>query len=437
MSFTPSFDETGDEAKDDLLAGIPWHRLTALVLGGTGMIGRHTIDALLGRGVRVRALVRPSSRSRNLRGLPIEQVEGDLDSSAGLEAALQGCDLLFHCAAPYPRSHFHRGKQVDAAVATMRGLLTRARAFVPRELLVLPAGRLAQRAIEQAEGAAAVLRHHPDREEELRTQLRAPQWLDPARAGRLSASLHPPLADCVDLPGLKRIVYVSSLTTIGRPHGRDVTMTGQPARAPRVLADESDRYDLIQGSSPYFAMKREMEAEATRAAVEGLPIVIGNPGLCVDAWDATPTTGQLLVAIARGRMPFYLPGVMNVVATRDVGEALVNATALGRTGQRYILGTTNLEARDFLALIAREAGVPPPRIPIPLPLAAGAAWLSEVANLLARRPWPALPMSSVQMMRYSQPFDTTLARTELRMPQTPIETAVHDAMRWLHENGYF
>ena len=214
-------------------------------------------------------------------------------------------------------------------------------------------------------------------------------------------------------------------------------MTGQPARAPRVLADESDRYDLIQGSSPYFAMKREMEAEATRAAVEGLPIVIGNPGLCVDAWDATPTTGQLLVAIARGRMPFYLPGVMNVVATRDVGEALVNATALGRTGQRYILGTTNLEARDFLALIAREAGVPPPRIPIPLPLAAGAAWLSEVANLLARRPWPALPMSSVQMMRYSQPFDTTLARTELRMPQTPIETAVHDAMRWLHENGYF
>lgn len=416
---------------------VPWNRMQALVLGGNGMIGRHTVDALLGRGVRVRALVRPGSRSRNLRGLPVETIEGDIQAPGRLEAALAGCDLLFHCAAPYPRSHFHRAAQVEAAARMMRQILSTARNCVPRELLTLPSSRLAQRAIEQAEGAAAVLRHQPEREAELRGQLREPGWIEPARAGRLPASLHPPLADCAALPGLKRIIYVSSLTTIGRPRGAEVTLAGGVVRPAARMANESDRYDLIPASSPYFAMKQEMEAEAVRAAVEGLPIVIANPSLCVDAWDAAPTTGQLLIAVARRRMPFYLPGVLNVVPTRDVGEALVNAAALGRTGQRYILGSVNLPASDFLSAIAREAGVPPPRVALPIPLAEGAAWLSEVVNLAARRPWPALPMSSIQMIRYSQPFDTSLARDELRMPQTPLATAIADALCWLRENGYF
>ena len=223
----------------------------------------------------------------------------------------------------------------------MAGLLAVAREFVPRELLDPVPGHLAARAVERAEGAANVIRLQPERAEELARAVTNPALLEAALAGRLNASLHPPLAETMHLPGLKRFIYTSSLTTIGRPAGRD---RSEPW--PR-LADERDRYDLMRASSPYFAMKAEMEAEATRAAVEGMPVIIGNPSLCVDAYDPTPTTGKLLVAVARRRMPVYLPGVMNVVATRDVGEALVNAAVLGRTGQRYILGGENTTAREI------------------------------------------------------------------------------------------
>ena len=394
------------------------------------MIGCHAVRALLRRGARVRVLARPSSTTRTLEGLVVERVPGDLDDLGSVRAALTGCDLVFHCAAPYPRSHFHREQQVERARQSMVGLLAVARDLVPRELLDPTPGHLAARAVERAEGAANAIRLQPERTEDLARAVSNPVLLEAALAGRLNASLHPPLAETMHLPGLKRFIYTSSLTTIGLPAGRD---RSEPW--PR-LADERDRYDLPQASSPYFAMKAAMEAEATRAAVEGMPVVIGNPSLCVDAYDPTPTTGKLLVALARRQMPVYLPGVMNVVATRDVGEGLVNAAVLGRTGQRYILGGDNTTAREFLGLVAGIAGVTPPRVPMPIPLAEAMAYASEVASLLLRRSWAALPMSGVQMMKYSQAFDCSLAHSELQMPRTPIATAVADALRWLRENGY-
>jgi dihydroflavonol-4-reductase len=412
------------------LDSFPWPGIRALVLGGTGMIGCHAVRALLRRGARVRVLARQSSTIRTLDGLVVERVPGDIADLGSVRAALSGCDLLFHCAAPYPRSHFHREQQVERARQSMAGLLAVARDFVPRELLDPTPGHLAVRAVERAEGAANAIRLQPERAEELARAVPDPILLEAALAGRLNASLHAPLAETMHLSGLKRFIYTSSLTTIGRPAGRD---RGEPW--PR-LADERDRYDLTRASSPYFAMKAEMEAEATRAAVEGMPMLIGNPSLCVDAYDPTPTTGKLLVAVAQRRMPVYLPGVMNVVATRDVGEALVNAAVLGRTGQRYILGGDNTTAREFLGLVAQIAGVPPPRVPVPIPLAEAMAYASEVTSLLLRRGWAALPVSGVQMMKHSQAFDCSLAHSELQMPRTPIATAVADALGWLRENGY-
>ncbi len=412
------------------LDSFPWSSAQALVLGGTGMIGCHVVRALARRGVRVRVLARPASTSRTLEGLAVERVTGDLEDLASVRAALAGCDLLFHCAAPYPRSHFRREAQVEGARRSIAGVLTVAREFVPKELLASPPGHLAARAVERAEGAAGTIRLQPERADELARAVPDPDLLAAALAGRLNAALHAPLGETMHLPGLKRIVYTSSVTTIGRPAGHD---QGEPW--PR-LADEQDRYDLVHASSPYFAMKAEMEAEATRAAVEGMPIVIGNPTLCVDAHDPTPTTGKLLVAVARGQMPVYLPGTMNVVATRDVGVGLVHGALLGRTGQRYILGGENTTAREFLRLVARIAGVPPPRVPVPIPLAEAIAYASEAVNRLRRGGWAALPVSGVQMIRHGQAVDCGLARSELEMPRTPIATAVADALRWLKENGY-
>src|SRR5947207_1517295 len=73
----------------------------ALVTGGTGFIGGHVVRRLVQEHVAVRCLVRPRSNRKNLQGLDLELVEGDLADSVSLRNALRGCDLLFHVAADY------------------------------------------------------------------------------------------------------------------------------------------------------------------------------------------------------------------------------------------------------------------------------------------------------------------------------------------------
>lgn len=69
-----------------------------LVTGATGFVGWHVARLLEERGHKVRALVRPSAR---LRELDAEPVIGDLRDPSSLEKAAAGCGVVFHVAADY------------------------------------------------------------------------------------------------------------------------------------------------------------------------------------------------------------------------------------------------------------------------------------------------------------------------------------------------
>lgn len=75
--------------------------MTTLITGATGFVGSAVVRALIARGERPRCLVRRGSDLRNLAGLDVELVEGDLCEGDSLEAALKGCSALFHVAADY------------------------------------------------------------------------------------------------------------------------------------------------------------------------------------------------------------------------------------------------------------------------------------------------------------------------------------------------
>lgn len=74
-------------------------RLTALVTGATGFLGGFVVEALLRRGVAVRAIVRPTSDTSLLDSLGVERVLGDLDDEVSLRRAVQGADVVVHAAA--------------------------------------------------------------------------------------------------------------------------------------------------------------------------------------------------------------------------------------------------------------------------------------------------------------------------------------------------
>lgn len=75
--------------------------MNCFVTGASGFIGSNLAHELVGRGHRVRALVRSGSDARGLSGLEYERVEGDVSDPARLKGAMAGCDWCFHVAASY------------------------------------------------------------------------------------------------------------------------------------------------------------------------------------------------------------------------------------------------------------------------------------------------------------------------------------------------
>jgi nucleoside-diphosphate-sugar epimerase len=74
--------------------------LSALVTGASGFIGGRLAERLaVEEGVRVRAMVRNPKKAERLRKLPLEIVQADLLDLPSLRKAIDGCDLVFHCAA--------------------------------------------------------------------------------------------------------------------------------------------------------------------------------------------------------------------------------------------------------------------------------------------------------------------------------------------------
>jgi dTDP-glucose 4,6-dehydratase len=97
-----------------------WNRV--LVTGGAGFIGSALVRVLLAQGVAVRVLDRLSTGGdiRNLQGLDIELIIGDILIEADLSRAMEGVDFVVHLAA---ESHVTRSLRspLDFFEVNLRG----------------------------------------------------------------------------------------------------------------------------------------------------------------------------------------------------------------------------------------------------------------------------------------------------------------------------
>ena len=74
------------------------HKMNDLVTGATGHIGNVLVRKLLDQGEKVRALIWRGEDTTPLKGLDVEQVEGDVLDPASLEPAMHGVETVYHLA---------------------------------------------------------------------------------------------------------------------------------------------------------------------------------------------------------------------------------------------------------------------------------------------------------------------------------------------------
>lgn len=346
---------------------------TILVTGATGFVGQHVVRGLQTRGYKVRAMRRPEHAIGLGEPAGVEWVDATFEEPATIRAALDGCPGVIHCAG-----------------------------FDPRDGLDLLGAR--GRGVGQT-------RH---------------------------------LFDACLAQNTARVVYLSSPVTLGigdisRLTREDKTgaLRPDPQRQTQETRglNETDFYVPGTLQNAYFEAKWAMEAEVYRYMLRGLAAVIAIPGLVFGPGDRNSTTGEILLKIARGRMPALVGESLNMVDVRDVADSAVSALERGRPGRRYILGGTNLRVNAFGDAIGELAGVSPPRFHLPAKPVRG---LARAAERFGRRIGANPPawVVGADLFAFARPLIDARARAELEHTSRPYQRTLSDALTWFRENDY-
>jgi dihydroflavonol-4-reductase len=246
--------------------------------------------------------------------------------------------------------------------------------------------------------------------------------LDPQQLYRTNVEGTRNILDASRQAGIGRVVYTSSVATVGIPKD------GSPGNEDTPVGVN----DMI---GHYKRSKFLAEQVVREAAGAGMPVVIVNPSTPIGPGDIKPTpTGQMVLDAAAGRMPAYVDTGLNIVHVDDVAAGHLLAFHRGRAGERYILGGKDMTLREILFEIAALVGRRPPRVRLPTAVVLPIAYVAEGIARVTGRPGR-VTVESVRMARKRMFFSSEKARRELGYEWRPPTQALQDAIAWLRETG--
>ena len=126
---------------------------------------------------------------------------------------------------------------------------------------------------------------------------------------------------------------------------------------------------------------------------------------------------------------------LNLIHVGDVARGHLLAARLGRSGEKYILGSENHSLSEIFRMLERITGIPAPRARIPHALIFLVALANEGLARATGRP-PRVPLAGVRMARKRMYFSAEKAVRELGLSQRPVEEALRDAVDWFVGYGY-
>lgn len=226
--------------------------------------------------------------------------------------------------------------------------------------------------------------------------------------------------------GIKRVVYTSSVATMGFSSNRT-----------NVFADEDSPVSLDDMIGHYKRSKFMAEQVAIDAAKSGIDVVIVNPTTPIGERDIKPTpTGRIVVDFLKRKFPAYVETGLNLVDATECARGHVQALEKGRTGERYILGGENLTLKQILDRLGEITGLKSPTVKLPyfFALATGVVDEMVTGRLLGRE--PRATIDAVRMGRKIMFVRSAKAEKELGWRSVPVDAALRRSVEWFRGNGY-
>jgi len=218
-----------------------------------------------------------------------------------------------------------------------------------------------------------------------------------------------------------RMLHVSSVDALGVGH-RDA-----PAD------EDSPREGKIPCT--YIVTKREAEAVVRSYVDRGLYAVIVNPGFMLGPWDWKPSSGRMLLEVAKRFTPLAPIGGVTSCDVRDVVDGLLAACEKAPAGRQYILAGENLTYQQLWCLFAEVSGGSKPWFRAgPLMRFLGGYGGDLWGRITGRE--PDLNSAAVRATSQFHYYSSARAEAELGYRPRPFRQSVADAWVWFVEHGY-
>ena len=198
--------------------------------------------------------------------------------------------------------------------------------------------------------------------------------------------------------------------------------------------DETPALELM-APSVYARSKREAEDVVAAQMEKGLDAVTVYPGFLVGPYDWKPSSGQLLVSVARAPVIFAPPGGNDFCHVGDVADGILTAAYEARAGSDYVLGGEALSYYEAFRMIRAVAGQKGPLLKAPAVLTKLAGYAGDVLGYVTGRE-PTVNGVSATISCLPHHFSSDKARRELGYMTRPAHVAIDEAWAWFKQHGY-
>ncbi len=223
---------------------------------------------------------------------------------------------------------------------------------------------------------------------------------------------------------VKRLIYVGTANSFGS--GTTLNHLGNENNP-----YGASKYQLDYMDSKYKAQQLVLEAVKNHH----LPAMVVNPTFMIGPYDSRPSSGAVVIGVATKKVPGSTTGGKNFVAVKDVAIAMANAINMGRIGECYILGHENLSYKVAFDKIAKVVGVKALKLVLPNVVTISYGSInSYLAKLFGYQPSLTREVAIISCENHY--YSSAKAIEELKLPQTPIEVAIHECYEWFWGNGY-
>jgi dihydroflavonol-4-reductase len=223
--------------------------------------------------------------------------------------------------------------------------------------------------------------------------------------------------------GIKRFIYISSIHAF--------------QQKPSLELLDEQREPVNEKAFAYDRSKLAGKQIALAANNRGMEVLVVHPTSIIGPYDFKPSLmGNVIIDLYKGRLPFIFNGGFDFCDCRDVANAIVNTTMMGRPGESYLLGGkwhSLKQLAQFLSIASSK------KInPVALSLFTARLGLPVVKLIGAiKKKEPLYTVEALDALFTGNRFiSSEKARAELDYRNRPFEETIFDTFTWFTNKGY-